>query len=95
MADYGKEINSAKGKATVSLTDRSFLSLSAVDEVLRFDEGLVSLSVLGATLAVSGSELSIVKLSLESGEVNISGRINALVYSDEQPKKGFLSKLFG
>lgn len=95
MVDLGRENKETKGRALLTLTDRTFLSVNAVDEVLSFDEGLVSLSVLGTTLAVSGSELSIVKLSLESGELSISGRIDALIYSDDQPKKSFLSKLFG
>lgn len=95
MAEHSKENKGRADKPALSLTDRAFLCLNSVDEVLSFDEGLVSLSVGGTTLSVSGAGLSVVKLSLESGEISISGRIDALVYSDERPQKGFFSKLFG
>jgi len=84
-----------KNNTSAHLTGRSFLALTGIDEVLSFDDGMVSLDCGGTVLAVSGSELSIVKLSLESGEVSLSGRIDAIVYTDEQPKRGLFSKLFG
>lgn len=87
----------AEGKQASSavLTGRSFLSLTGIDEVIGFDDGMVTLDCGGTMLAVSGEGLSMVKLSLESGEVSISGRIDAIVYTDEQPKKGLFSRLFG
>ena len=84
-----------KSASSAVLTGRSFLSLAGIKEVLSFDEGMVSLDSDGAVLCVSGEGLSIVKLSLESGEVGISGRVDAIVYTDEQPKKRLFSKLFG
>ncbi len=84
-----------KVNSSAVLTGRSFLALTGIDEVISFDECIVTLSSNGSVLAVSGEDLSMVKLSLESGEVSISGRIDAIVYTDEQPKKGLFSKLFG
>lgn len=84
-----------KINSSAVLTGRSFLALTGINEVIGFDEGLVTLNSQGAVLAVSGEDLSMVKLSLESGEVSISGRIDAIVYTDEQPKKGLFSKFFG
>ncbi len=88
MAD-GKQASSAV------LTGRSFLALTGIDEVVSFDDSLVTLNSGGTLLAVSGENLTMVKLSLENGEVSISGRIDAIVYTDEQPKKGLFSRLFG
>lgn len=84
-----------KNNTSAHLTGRSFLALTGIDEVLSFDDSMVSLDCGGTVLAVSGTGLSIVKLSLESGEVSLSGHIDAIVYTDEQPKKGLFSKLFG
>ena len=84
----------SKNNTSAHLTGRSFLALTGIDEVLSFDESMVTLDSGGTVLAVSGSGLSIVKLSLESGEVSLSGQIDAIVYTDEQPKKGLFSKLF-
>lgn len=84
-----------KGSSAV-LTGRSFLALTGIDEVVSFDDTTVTLDCGGTVLAVSGEGLSIVKLSLENGAVDISGRIDAIVYTDEQPeKKGLFSRLFG
>ncbi len=88
----------AEGKqaSSATLTGRSFLALTGIDEVISFDDGMVTLDCGGTLLAVSGENLSIVKLSLENGEVSISGRIDAIVYTDDrQPKKGLFSRLFG
>ena len=74
-----------KSNSSAMLTGRSFLALTGIDEVISFDDELVSLNSQGAVLTVGGQGLSIVKLSLENGEVNISGRIDAIVYTDEQP----------
>lgn len=87
----------AESKRTSSavLTGRSFLALTGINEVVSFDESTVTLDCEGTLLAISGEGLSIVKLSLENGEVSLSGRIDAIVYTDEQPKKGLFSRLFG
>ncbi len=84
-----------KISSSAVLTGRSFLALTGIKEVVSFDENMVSLDSQGSLLAVSGEDLSIVKLSLESGEVSVSGKIDAIVYTDEQPKKKMFSKLFG
>lgn len=83
-----------KINSSAVLTGRSFLSLTGINEVISFDESLVSLDSQGTVLSVSGQGLSIVKLSLESGELSISGRIDAIIYTDDEPKKGFLARFF-
>lgn len=84
-----------KNNSSATLTGRSFLALTGISEVISFDDELVSLDSQGAVLTIGGQGLSIVKLSLENGEVSISGRIDAIVYNDEQPKRGLFSKFFG
>ena len=74
-------------KHTIALDSRSSLNVTAVDDVVSFDETLVSLSVGEMTLNVSGEGLSIKNLSLENGEITVNGRIDAVVYFDEAPRK--------
>lgn len=74
-------------KHFVSLDSRTDLSVSAVDYVISFDEDLVSLAVGDSTLVISGEELTIKTLSLDSGEISIEGRVDSLTYSDAVPKK--------
>ncbi len=77
---------------TMFLDSRSTLNITAVDDVVSFDEGLVTLSVGETVVNISGEELSIKTLSLENGEVTIEGKISAIVYFDGSPRK---KRLFG
>lgn len=81
-------------KHCLSLESRSLLNVSAVDDVLSFDETLVSLSVGETVLNISGEALSIKNLSLENGEITVNGKISAVVYFDETPRKKRLG-IFG
>lgn len=74
-------------KHTLTLESRSSLNITAVDDVVSFDETLVCLSVGDAVLNISGEGLSIKNLSLENGELTVNGNITALVYFDEAPRK--------
>lgn len=74
-------------KHTLTLDTRSKLEITAVDDVVSFDETMISLSVGESTLNISGEELSIKNLSLENGEIAVEGNIGAIVYFDEPLRK--------
>ncbi|MBR5286646.1 MAG: YabP/YqfC family sporulation protein [Clostridia bacterium] len=74
-------------KHTLTLDSRNILTITAVDDVISFDETLVSLSVGENLLNISGEGLSIKNLSLENGDVSVNGNIQAIVYFDDSPKK--------
>lgn len=74
-------------KHTLFLDSRSALTVAAVDDVVSFDETLVSLSVGETTVNITGEGLSIKNLSLENGDITVNGRINAIVYFDDSPRK--------
>lgn len=80
-------------KHTLTLEARSQLSITEVNDVISFDETLVSLAVGENILNISGEGLSIKNLSLENGEVTVNGNITALVYFDDSPRKK--RRLFG
>ena len=76
------------------LKDRQELHLSGVTDVDSFDEtGIVAYTDIGE-LSIGGENLHITKLSLETGEVDISGRIDAIVYLDSGAKQK-KRRLFG
>ena len=78
-------------KHTLTLDSKSILNVTAVDDVISFDETLVSLSVGENLLNISGEDLTIKTLSLENGDVSVNGNIQAIVYFDGTPKKKRLS----
>ncbi len=80
-------------KHTLTLEARSQLNITEVNDVISFDETLVSLAVGENILNISGEGLSIKNLSLENGELTVNGNITALVYFDDTPRKK--RRLFG
>ena len=88
-------MNEKFGKHSISLEDRSLLKATAVDDVISFDETLVSLSVGNDILNISGNNLSIKNLSIEQGEIAVAGEISAVAYFENAPKKGFFGRLRG
>lgn len=80
---------------SLSLQDRHRLSVSGVEDVESFDESAVVLQTVGGLLILRGSGLHIDKLSIEGGELLLTGRIDSLVYEDEGVGKGgFFARLF-
>ena len=73
------------------LKNRSSLTLDGVSNVLSFDEDFLTLQIPDGRLSVEGQGLKIVSLCRDGGEIEISGRIDALYYSEkkEKRKEGF------
>ncbi len=77
------------------LEDRRKLSVSGVTEVGGFDDTSVTAVTECGELTVRGEGLHITKLSLEVGELNIEGTIEALQYTDRETKSGgFFARVF-
>lgn len=81
----------------VVLQDRSFLSVTGVVEVERFDENEIIMTTSQGTLAVRGENLHIEKLSLDGGELNVEGHVDSFLYEDDRDgsRGGLLARLFG
>lgn len=80
-------------KHSVSVSQREVTLVTAVNDIISFDDTQISLSIGEDTvLSVSGSGLTLRRLSLETGEVDISGRVDAIVYLEggtKQKKRRF------
>ena len=74
---------------------RERLSVSGVLDVENFDENAVNLSTTRGILGIRGEGLHIEKLSLETGELSVGGRICGLNYSEQAENGGFFARLFG
>ena len=69
---------------------------AGVEDVVRFDESCIVTTTSAGTLIITGEELHIGKLSLDGGEMQVDGRIDAVTYEDTEVRQGsFLSRLFG
>lgn len=77
-----------ENKHSVSVSRREETLVTAVNDIISFDDTQISLSIGEDTvLSVSGSGLTLRRLSLETGEVDISGRIDAIVYLESGTKQ--------
>ena len=80
----------------LQLEGREKLSVSGVEDVVRFYETCIVTTTSAGTLIITGEELHIGKLSLDGGEMQVDGRIDAVTYEDTEVRQGsFLSRLFG
>ena len=77
----------------LTLNERRQLSMTGVSEVVSFDESAVILKTNLGTLTVLGEDLVLKTLSVEGGQVAVSGHVSALQY--EEPREtGFWQRLF-
>jgi len=86
--------DSQQREHSVTLENRSLLQLTGINDVSGFDEQTVSLDTPLGNLIVKGEALHISKLSLETGEVTIDGKITFMQYLGGEKQKGFISKIF-
>ena len=88
--------NAAKSHK-VLLSNRKSGAFSGVVDVLAFDVGEILLETELGMLLIKGHDLHVNRLSVEKGEVDLSGNIDSIAYSgvnQNTPGESFLSKLF-
>ena len=79
----------------LALKDRRNLAVTGVSRVISCDENAAVLETPLGNLTVGGQELQIGELSTQSGQVQISGRIEYLQYAENQQSGGgLLARLF-
>ena len=82
----------------IILENREKLTISGVLDVLSFDDQVVIVETELGLLTVKGENIRINKLSLDTTEVIVEGKIFSLSYSEKNLDKnssgGFLGKIF-
>ncbi len=83
---------------SINLSNRKEMRIDGVEEVISFDEQMISLNTLCGALSIEGNGLHIQTLNLEQGIVLLDGKIDAVVYTDKEQdtnggKSGFFKRL--
>ena len=78
----------------LTLNQREDLSMSGVTEVVSFDENSVILKTHLGALTVLGENLVLKTLSVEGGQVAVTGHVSSLTYEEPRPA-GFWQRLLG
>lgn len=80
------------------LNNRRTCNLTGISDVLSFDENEIVLETDQGMLMMKGKELHVNRLTLDKGEVDVDGRIDSLIYSDQMGSgskgESLLSRLF-
>ncbi|MDO5784150.1 MAG: sporulation protein YabP [Eubacteriales bacterium] len=79
----------------LTMQDRQRLTLSGVSDVVNFDENqVVVLTTLG-TLTIRGTGLHVDQLSLDTGDLKLTGSVDSLEYDDNAVHGGgFFRRMF-
>ena len=92
---FKPEAAGAAREHALRMEGRRNLSISGVSDVESFDEREIVMQTGMGTLTVSGEQLSVSRLSVESGDVTVQGRIAELRYEDPAPARaGRWGRLF-
>ncbi len=78
----------------LTLDARRRLTVSGVQEVASFDENAIAMTTQLGSLRVRGSGLHIEQLSLDGGDLLVSGTVDALVYEEPEEPVSLLARLF-
>lgn len=76
------------------LKNRTNLTLSGVEKVYETNENKIQLKVSNSNLLITGENLNISRLDVESGNVSVEGKINELKYLSNESKGNIFKKLF-
>ena len=87
--------NKLAGTSNLMLSSLKNLSITGVKDVDRFDDKEIIAITNQGKLKINGANLKIGKLSVESGTLDLSGKINSLCYMDSSElTKNFFKNLF-
>lgn len=66
----------------ISMTDRAWMQISGVLEVISFDTEEILLDTEEGRMRITGTGLQVKQLVIESGELEIQGRTDSITYTD-------------
>ncbi len=72
---------------SLHLEQRGHGLITGVTEMKSFDEENIFMETSQGTLAIRGNSLHVCRLELEKGEAEIEGRVDSLIYTQEEEKR--------
>ncbi len=85
-----------KQNQNLILENRKNLSISGITDVDSFDEKAICLYTQLGELTIQGKELHIDSMSVETGDMSITGDIWSIIYGDKERKSplSFFGRIF-
>lgn len=79
---------------SLMLQNREVLELGGITNVLSFNDLEIVCTSDCGELVIKGERLNVEVLDLDTGDLKITGKVFALVYSDTVTKQGFFKRVF-
>ena len=76
------------------IEDRKKLVVKGATKIISSTDSQAVVELSENTIIITGSSLEITKLNLEEQEVNFSGSINSIKYTQKAEKKSLLKRIF-
>ncbi|GCD09200.1 sporulation protein YabP [Clostridium tagluense] len=92
-----KEVKIEDKRSNLLLENRKKLTINGVIEVINFNENQILLNTDVGTMIVKGQQLKMNKLDVQNGDVVISGKVDAFIYTSgmsKVKKDSIISRLF-
>ena len=90
-----EDLNATGRMHKVTMTNRRTCTVNGVNDVLSFDLREILLETEQGMLMVIGMDLHVNRLNLEKGEVDLSGNIDSVAYSEAGSRGKNEESLFG
>lgn len=81
-------------KQLIILENQNHLKVCGVENVVNLTENDVVMVVSGEVLLVKGENLKAEKLSVETGELILTGKVFSLKFDVKKEKQGFFKRIF-
>lgn len=78
----------------LALTNRSTLSLTGVEKVIEVSEKQLSLEVGGSFVTIDGSSMTVQKLDVDNGIIEVKGTVDCIKYHAKKDKGNFFKRIF-
>ena len=69
------------------------ITISAVTNVVSFDEKQVILNLAQGNVTLCGTDFEVVKLSVEEGIIELTGTVSMIKYSSTRKKESFIKRI--
>ena len=83
-----------ENKQSLLLENRNYLKITGVKSVVNLTETDVAVLVDNEMLVIKGSKIKAEKLSVETGELVLTGDFNSFKYETKKEKQGFFKRIF-
>lgn len=81
-------------KQCIMLEDRKYLKVTNVEGVISLTETEANVIVNGSILNVKGNSLKAENLSVDTGDLVLTGIINCLKFEEKKQRQGLLKRIF-